>query len=236
MSRGKAWSGKRRSRSTDTRRTKSTTTRTKTRGIIFKELLTFRPVSGKINGYGRKVPGFLEYQMGQLRPAQQARPLRTGKFVDDEVRRIREAYSDDPTNFNVKECALFYGVSPETIRKILRRDTYWWVPDIAPNVSASPFSTGSYSRPVEQASTDKIAASLADVQKRLAGGITNRPIGFAAETKEALEKNLWVAEILGQIEQAPPGVPGEAAAALGGLIVEPPSDEKLSPDEDPYEK
>lgn len=52
----------------------------------------------------------------------QNRPLRTAKFLDEEVIALRDRAARQERT--VREEAEIFGVPPETIRKILRRDTY----------------------------------------------------------------------------------------------------------------
>lgn len=61
-----------------------------------------------------------------------------GAFSEEEVRRIRAA---DRQGASRKAAAALYGVSRETIAKLCRGDTYWWVgeavPASAPDVGES---------------------------------------------------------------------------------------------------
>lgn len=147
----------------------------------------------------------------------QARPMRTGKFSDDDVRKLREIYSRDPGGFNTRDAAEFYGVSPETIRKICRRDTYFWVKDIVGGTE-NPF--GEKREEVMVMDEGKLSASIAEVQKRLGGveGVVVNPVDVFLE----------------RIRQAPDIENAGAAEAFGSLVA--PADEGDSITGDPMEE
>lgn len=127
----------------------------------------------------------------------QKRPLRTAKFTDAEVRELRIRAEHE--GIVVREEADRFGVTPETIRKILRGDTFRWVAEAgaAAGVRNAGAENAAAIARLDQAATEsqERMKKLFLPEDSLAAEIAAAPI-VAAKLVGVVAQAPWVAGLL----------------------------------------
>lgn len=138
---------------------------------------------------------------------QQKRPLRTAKFTDAEVRDLRQRASRE--GVDVREEADRFGVAPETVRKILRGDTFRWVPLVTQEEKAAAAREDLAAQAVEsQARMAKLFLPGDELAAELAG----QP-AVPVKMAKVLVAAPWVGQLLGQAVEDPVNNPLEEGEA-----------------------